>query len=125
MAHRGRENADGALVLFLATGLTVEAATRKAHVSPRTVHRRLADPDFRRRVTEARADMVQRALGKLADGSTEAVETLRQLLKAEAENVRLGAARSILELGNRLRESVDLEQRLAILEQRHKGEPKP
>ena len=59
MAANGRKNADDALVLYLAAGLTVEAAARKARVSPRTAHRRLADAGFRQRVTEARAEMVQ------------------------------------------------------------------
>jgi hypothetical protein len=103
--------------MHLAAGLTVEAAAHKAGISPRTAHRRLAEPDFRRRVTQARAAMVERALGKLADGAAEAVDTLRKLMhKAKAESVRLAAARAMLELGNRLREAVELEQRLAALE---------
>jgi hypothetical protein len=68
-----------------------------------------------------RAEMVGRALGKMADGMTEAADTLRALLTAEGESVRLGAARSILELGNKLRESVELEERLSALEQRAEG----
>jgi hypothetical protein len=62
--------------------------------------------------------MVARALGKLADASTEAVDTLRSLLHAEAESVKLGAARAILELGNKLRDAVEVEERLARLEER-------
>ena len=60
--------------------------------------------------------MAQRALGKMSDGMAEAADTLRQLLKAEAESVRLGAARSILELGSKLREAVELEDRIGELE---------
>jgi hypothetical protein len=62
--------------------------------------------------------MVERALGKMTDGMTEAADTLRSLLHAEAESVRLGAARSILELSNKLREAVEVETRLAELERR-------
>lgn len=58
------------------------------------------------------------ALGKLADASAAAVDTLRGLLSSESDTARLGAARSILELGNKLRESVDIEERLAALEKR-------
>jgi hypothetical protein len=47
---------------------------------------------------------------------TEAADTLRALLRAKSRSVRLGAARAILELGTRLRESVELEQRIAALE---------
>ena len=116
MAARGRKNADDALTVALAVGATVQEAARKAGIGERTVYRRLADPAFRRRVAELRGEMIGRALGKMADGMTAAADTLRKLLKAEGESVRLGAARSILELGNKLRESVELEERLCALE---------
>jgi HEAT repeat protein len=119
MAENGRaKRGDEALLLALAGGATVRDAARSAGIGERTATRRLADPGFRRRVAENRADMVARALGKLADGATEAVDTLRKLLGAEADTVKLGAARSILELGTKLREAVELEERLAELERR-------
>jgi len=116
VAHRGRENADEALIAALASGQTVQDAAKTAGVSARTAHRRLDDPAFARRVTEARSEMVKRAVGQLAEASAEAVTTLRALLRAESETARLGAARSILELGSRLRESTELEERLSALE---------
>ena len=82
----------------------------------------MADPAFRRRVVELRADMVARSLGRLADGMADAADTLRALLRAEGESVRLGAARALLELGTKLRESVELEERLAALEAALSGE---
>jgi hypothetical protein len=117
MTGNGRRKGDDALLLALAAGRPVRDAAGSAGLGERTARRRLADPDFRRRVVEARGEMVARALGKMADGMAEAADTLRQLLRAEGESVRLGAARSILELGNKLRESVELEQRLAALEE--------
>ena len=107
-----------ALALALASGKTITEAAVAAELSRRTVTRRVADPDFRRRVAELRAEMVARALGKMADGMAAAAETLRTSLDAEGESVRLGAARSILEMGNKLREAVELEERVAELEQR-------
>jgi hypothetical protein len=122
MAENGKEaRADALLLTALAAGATIRGAARRAGVSERTAHRRLADPAFRQRVTEARAEMVERALGQLADGSSEAVGTLRKLLKAKADFVKLSAARTILEMGNKLRESVELQQRIAALEERLKG----
>ena len=117
MAGSGRRKADDALMLALARGDTVAGAAEAASVAERMVYRRLADADFCRRVTELRAAMVQRALGRLADASVEAVDTLRRLLTAGTDSTRLGAAKAILELGTRLRESVELEQRLAAIEQ--------
>jgi flagellar motility protein MotE (MotC chaperone) len=64
--------------------------------------------------------MVTRAVGRLADQSAKAVDTLVGLLGAESESARLGAARSILELGTKLRESTEIEERLAALEQKAK-----
>jgi hypothetical protein len=57
--------------------------------------------------------------------AAEAVATLRQLLQADDERVRLTAARAILEQLLRLRETITLAQRLASLErnlqQRQRG----
>ena len=123
MAENGRRKGDAALLLALASGETVREAARLAGIGERTATRRLADADFRRHIAELRGEMVSRAVGRLADGSTEAVAALRKLLDAGTPPaVRLGAARAILELGTKLRESVELEQRLADLERRIKRE---
>jgi hypothetical protein len=93
MTENAWRKGDAALVVALAAGKTVRQA-----------------------VAEARSKLVDAALGQLADASAEAVTTLRALLHAEGESVRLGAARSILELGTKLRESVEFEQRISRLE---------
>jgi len=68
--------------------------------------------------------MLQRSLGRMADGMTEAAEVLRDLLNANSESVRLGACRAMLELGVKLRETIDHEERLRVLETRLKnGDP--
>ena len=54
MAENGRRKGDDALLLALASGQTVRAAG----IGERTATRRVADPDFRRRVGELRAEMV-------------------------------------------------------------------
>jgi hypothetical protein len=119
MADNGRRKGDAALLLVaLAAGETIRDAASLAGIGERTATRRIADPAFRRQITELRAEMVQRALGKLADAATDAARTLRGLLAAESESVQLGAARSILELGNKLREVVEMEQRIEELERR-------
>jgi len=107
------------LLLALACGATVEGAARQAGFSERTVYRRLANPAFRRRVQEVRADMVQRAAGALTAASTESIKTLLALQQSGVPPAtRLGAARAVLEIGIRLREVVDLETRIAALEDR-------
>ena len=109
---------DEGVVLALACGATVEGAARQAKVSDRTIYRRLKDPAFRARVSEARAEMVTRASGMLTAAAGESVRTLLALQKESVTPaVRLGAARAVLELGLKIRELVELEGRIAALEQ--------
>ena len=118
MAHRGRKSADDALVATLAGGVTVQAAAQRCGVSERTIFRRLQDSGFKQRIANARAGMLERALGQLSTGAAEAAVVLRKLLRSKADSIRLQAARTILELGNRLRENVEQEHRLRALEER-------
>jgi hypothetical protein len=105
-------------VAALAGGATVAEAAKRANVSERTVYRRLEEPAFRQHVTVARHEMVSQAVGLLALASRAAVGTLAALLQPSiAPSVRLGAARAIIELGSKLRESEELEARIAALEE--------
>jgi hypothetical protein len=88
VAHRGRSTADEALAVALASGQTVRDAAA-AGIGERTATRRLADSDFHRRVAKLRAEMVQTALGRMTDAMTGAADTLRSLLTATSESVRL------------------------------------
>ena len=116
MARDGTK--DEALALALAAGASAAEAAKSVRLSVRTVKRRRADPAFMRRVAELRAEMVSRAVGRLSEAMTAAALQLRRLvLKGRSEQVQLGACRAVLELGNRLRESVELEQRLSALEE--------
>jgi hypothetical protein len=118
MAQQGRRNADEVLLMTLACGATLEAAAQKAGVSRATVLRRLREPRFQQRLQEFRSDMVKRTAGMLTAASMEAVKTLLDLQKVIVPAaVRLGAARSVLEIGIKVREVADLEERLSALEQ--------
>jgi hypothetical protein len=119
----GRKSADQAIIIALAAGRTVARAAQAACVAETTVYRRLRNPQFRRRVNEVRAAFTERALARLAAASTTAVGTLQRLLKAKSEAVRLSAARSILELGTKLRETVEFEERIIRLEEMHDDAP--
>jgi hypothetical protein len=117
MPQRGRRNADDVLLMALACGATWEVAAQKAGVSKPTVQRRMKDPEFRRRLQEFKADMVKRASAGLTAASAEAIKTLVSLLAPSMPHgARLGAARTILETGIRMREVVDTEERLTTLE---------
>jgi hypothetical protein len=105
--------------LALACGASAEAAAQKAGLSRRTVCRRLADPAFRAKVAAARAELARQTSGVLTAAGMSAAKTLVVLQEAaNSEAVRLGAARSTLDLGRKLREAVDWGDRLAALEGR-------
>jgi hypothetical protein len=116
MAHRGRKNADAALALALASGLTIEAAAEQAGVSARTAHRRLADPAFMERARQAGDELMIQGAGLLAGTMTAAISTLRELLNAESEGTRLRAALALVDLTLKVRVQVESTQRVAEIE---------
>jgi hypothetical protein len=117
VSENGKKN-DAPLIMALATGFSVAESARRAGFGERTVYRRLAEPAFRAQVVEARAQMFSQAVGRLADLAGKAVDTLGELLDSENEGVRLQASKAVLELGPRIRESVDLAAEVADLKRR-------
>ena len=110
------KRAEAPLILAVASGRTLRDAARAAGVAERTAYRRAAEPGFKRAVQQARADLLARAVGQLADATTAAVATLVALLDAEADTVRLSAARAILDSAMRGAELVDLAARVESVE---------
>lgn len=121
MAENGRPSGDDELILALAAGASVSEAAEQTGMGERTVYRRLADAEFRRAVSEARGRLFDAALGKLAGIATKAADTLERLMESDKPSVALGAAKAALELGPRLRELTELEERLNRLEGIAKG----
>lgn len=109
----GREAQDEILVDALATGVSYEAAAELAGCSGRTVARRMADPEFARRVSKRRGERVVATAGQLTSLSSEAVETIRGCLDDESPRVRLAAAKALLDLGAKYRNTHDLEVEIA------------
>lgn len=117
MAGGSRANAKSAVLAALAAGLTVQEAAKQCGVGERTIYRWKRNPDFAKAVDDARTELIGRTVGRLSDSATTAVQTLRELLSpTQPPSVRLGAAKAVLELGVRLRESEELARRIAALE---------
>ena len=76
-----------------------------------------AEPEFRRKVSEMRTRLVDRAVGLLSAANVAAVKTLHSLLDGDPVSIRLGAAKAIIELNVKLRENLELSERLEKLEQ--------
>lgn len=114
----GRRKADDKLILALACGATVESAARQAGIGESTAYRRLNEPDFKQRLRAVQADILHRTAGALTAAATESVRTLLELQKpGTPPATRLGAARAVLEIGLKIREIVELETRIAALEE--------
>jgi hypothetical protein len=106
------------LLMLLACGATVEAAAAKAGISKSTAKRRLADPKFQRRLKEIKSEMVQRMADALTAAGMESVKNLVQFQQSPAPYaVRFASAKTVIELGIKVREVASFEERLAALEQ--------
>jgi hypothetical protein len=115
---KSKKNPHGPLVVALAAGLSITAAAERAGCDRKTVYTRMKDPEFMRLVTEARDQMISRAVGKIARTASQSVDTLRGLLKSKNETVRLGASRAILDVVFKMNEHKELSARLAEVESR-------
>ena len=115
MATNGNSS-DDRLALLIAAGKRVVDAAEEVGVSRRTAYRRHAHPEFRKKIRELRREMFDQALGTLAEAGVQAVGALKFLLGSADERVRLNAAKATLQLGVQLREQLELDQRLAALE---------
>ena len=119
MSHKVGRTPTTSLALALACGATAEQAAARSGVAVRTVWRRLEQPAFRKRVSDLRRDMVERTAALLTAAAAEAVRTLLGLQKETVKsNVRLGAARAVLDLGFKARELAELENDLRDLERK-------
>lgn len=109
---------DTALILSLAAGSTPTDAAAKTGLSRRTVYRRLDDPAFRDRVQSERDNLVSSMLGRLADASLIATETLRSVAADEEAplSARISSSKAILDYALRAREQVELVDRLRAVE---------
>ena len=78
---RHRRNIDELLIAYLAAGKTVRETARLVGCGEATVHRRLADPAFRRAVQQARREKLvtlrENAVRKMLDGVTTLEDVLR------------------------------------------------
>jgi hypothetical protein len=130
MSQRGRRNADQLLIMASACGATVENAATSAGVSQATVYRRLNE--FQAELRKTKTEMVGRTAAMLTAAAGEGVKALLALVKESTPPAtRLGAARAVIELGVRLRESAELHERIDALERQFaadtaaNGESKP
>ena len=103
-------------ILALLTRPSIPEAAEVCGIGEATLWRWMQEPEFRDRYRQARRQVLEGAIASLQQAAGEAATTLRTLLKAESESVRLGAARAILDQATRGADLLDLEARIAALE---------
>ena len=105
-------------MVALAAGANREDAAAVAGISRSTLFEWLRDDEFRGRVQLERRRLVDRALGRLTDGSARAADVLLSVAEDPdaPASARVAAAKSVLEIGTRLREEAELTSRLDEIE---------
>jgi hypothetical protein len=96
-------------LLLLATGKSVRETAAQIGLNERTIYRWREDVEFLKREKEIRTELFTRSLAKLSEGTTEAADTLRALLKSENENIRLKTSQIIITAADELRKTIDMQ----------------
>jgi flagellar motility protein MotE (MotC chaperone) len=111
---------EAAAIVALARGLPKADVARDAGVDVRTIFRWLEADEFRAKVQLERSRLLERAIGRLADHAADAANVLGKLANDDETPpaVRVSAARALLEHAVKLRDSLELEERLAAVEAR-------
>jgi catalase (peroxidase I) len=106
-------------IAALLTSKSNEEAARQSGISPRTLSRYLSDPAFKAEYQKAFNGLVERATRQAQRNLTPAVSTLQEIMQDPEQNgqVRVSAARSLLEYSMKLSERVDILERLDELEE--------
>lgn len=106
-------------IAALMSSTTIVKAAAAAGVNERTIYTWLEDTAFDAAYRAARREAVQQAIALLQKGSSNAVGVLFTLMSTGSPTVKLGAARTVLELSIKAVELEDIMARLEALEAAH------
>jgi hypothetical protein len=104
------------LIAALARGTSVAKAAKEAGYSERQAYRKSRDPEFQAEVTRVRAELLDRAYGRLSCTTGDAVRALHGLLRDDSPAVRLNAAKAVLDYCWKFKESLEMTERLTRIE---------
>lgn len=107
-----------AAILALLRERTISAAAESAGIGERTLRRwLLEDAEFKAEYEAARRSVFDQAMGRVHSLTGKAVDALEELLAAtDSPNVRLGAARTVAELGIHQRDAETILRKLDEIE---------
>lgn len=105
-------------IIALLSNSTMKRAALSVGVDETTLWRWLQDKDFHAAYMKARRDTVSRAIARLQQASSEAVNTLREVMKDKTAkgSERVSAAKAVLEFSIKAVEIEDMAERLAQVE---------
>jgi hypothetical protein len=102
---------------LVANGKTIKDASEELGIPERTAYRYSGLPEFKRRVSEIRTEILDAATGRITSAASVAVATVLELLGSTNEpSVRLNASKAIINAVRPLSELGELRQRIAALE---------
>lgn len=98
---------------------TIRDASKACGIAERTIYGYLSEPDFKAEYDAQRRKLVEAACGALQGRIGTAVDTIAELMDCPSvpPQVKLGAARAILEFGIKTVEILDIMPRLEALEE--------
>lgn len=105
-------------ILAYAQGQPMKECAKSAGMSVRSAQRLRHQPDFKQRVRAVRDVMLDEAAGRLAEGLTLGIDTLKELATAGPPAVRLGAARAIIASYIDISAQFNIVERVGELERR-------
>lgn len=113
-----RSRKEDAALVALISEPTLREAAKKAGIGEATLWRWLQDPEFQDKYITARRQAVSQSITQLQKISSEAVETLREVMisKETPPASRVTAARAVLEMSIKAVEVEDLAVRIEALE---------
>lgn len=114
---------DAKIMAALITSPSIGAAAAALGIGERTVFRRLESPEFRAEFDRLQRETITAAAAGLNGALGAAVDTMTQIMNGteNSAQVRLSAAKGVLEAALKAAEVIDIERRLDALEQARNG----
>ena len=114
---------DEEIILALLTAPTLEMAARQCRLSVRQLYERRQDPTFVDKLKQAQTEALENTTRFLQAATGTAARVLAEIAESPGRpaQVRISAAKSILDMAVRYTETVDLQARLDALERQFSG----
>jgi hypothetical protein len=107
------------VAMRVACGESVVMVARDLKIPARTIYHWMCDRQYKEYIDNLRSAVLGEALGRAVDHSVAAVDTMADLMVHPDASIRLRASGMLIETMVRLREHLEYDRRLRILEERY------